>query len=137
MVGNVAPNTYSGNIILHRYILGGAYYKYSTNLSTITGRDDTSDPALRDDNPQSGGSGGKVYDLDAPGYQPPDVNEYRVRLNFYAWAALPDGTRVSPYLNYYVRLSCAWTGTQFVFRNDVSNDNQIGLGTTLTSWNLQ
>jgi hypothetical protein len=139
MIGALTPATYSGNVILHRYILNGAYYKYSSLYppGNISGKDDTSDSSFRDDNPQSGGSAGRIYDLDAPGLGPPDVNVYRVRLNFYAWAALPDGTRISPYLNYYVRLSCAWTGTQYVFNNDVTNDNQIGSGTTLTSWNLQ
>lgn len=53
----------------------------------------------RDDDPQSGGSVGKVYDLDAPGpYElAQDGNIYRYRGNFYAYATLPDGTRISPY----------------------------------------
>ena len=138
-VGHIVPSTYAGTVIMHRWLLNDAYYKYSTLLSQVQtpGMDDTSNPSFRDDNPQSGGSGGRVYDLDAPGISSPDLNTYRLRSNFYAWAALPDGTRVSPFYNYYIRVSCAWNGAQYVFRNDVPNDNQIGVGTTLTSWNLQ
>ena len=51
-----------------------------------------------DENPQSGGSGGKVYAVDAPGEVPQviDTNTYRVRINFAIDAELPDGTRISP-----------------------------------------
>jgi hypothetical protein len=68
--------------------------------------------ALRDDDPQSDGSAGKVYDLDAPGWLqiPVDGKVYRYRANFYAYATLPDGkTRISPYYNYYARVSCKGT----------------------------
>lgn len=43
----------------------------------------------------------------------------------------------SPGYFFYVRLSCQWLGPGYVFVNDVPGDNQIGLGTTNTTWNLQ
>jgi hypothetical protein len=95
--------------------------------------------AYRDDNPQSGGSSGKVYDVDSPGKTglPVDNNTYRYRGNFYAYAALPDGTRISPFYNYYVRVSCKRTTSGYQFANDFTGDNTIGAETTLNTWNLQ
>jgi hypothetical protein len=107
----------------------------------VTNEDDTSSPTFRDDNPQSGVSTGKVYDLDAPGEAPQqvDTNTYRYRGNFYAYATatLPNGTRISPYYTYYVRVSCRKTTSGFQFINDVTNDNQIAPGTTAITWNAQ
>ncbi|MGC2476074.1 MAG: hypothetical protein WA485_17170 [Candidatus Sulfotelmatobacter sp.] len=44
--------------------------------------------------------------------------------------------KISPYYDYYVRVSCKNTPTGYQFVNDVSGDNQMASGTTLTSWNL-
>ena len=84
---------------------------------------------------------------DAQGGTPPsgftssgiDGITYRYRTNFYTYASLPDGTLISPSPGYffYVRLSCQWVGPGYVFINDVPGDNQIGIGTTNTTWNLQ
>jgi hypothetical protein len=103
------------------------------------GFDDTSPGTLQDENPQSGGSAGKVYDLDAPGVHPPSVDgkTYRSRVNFSTYAALPDGTQISPNYNFYVRLSCTQSSSGYQFVSDVAGDNQIGPGSTKTSWNLQ
>jgi hypothetical protein len=103
------------------------------------GSDDTSLATFQDSNPQSGGSAGKVYDLDAPGKHPPSVDgkTYRLRVNFSTYAAQPDGTAISPSYNFYVRLSCTQTSSGYQLVNDVAGDNQIGPGTTKTSWNLQ
>jgi hypothetical protein len=92
-----------------------------------------------DSNPQSGGSNGKVYSVDAPGIGPSlaDGNTYRARLNFFAWGELPDVTAVSPNYSFYLRVSCQKTANGFVFINDVPGDNQIGVGSTPTTWNLQ
>ncbi len=110
-IGAITPSNYTGNVIMHRFILNDATYENYTKIGGITNEDDTSSPLLRDDNPQSGGSLGKVYDLDAPGLNPQqvDTNTYRYRGNFYAYATLPDGTRISPYYTYYVRVSCRKT----------------------------
>ena len=62
---------------------------------------------------------------------------HRYRANFYEWAALPDGTRISPYYNYYVRVSCKLTPSGYQYVNDVPDDNQISFGSTITSWNLK
>jgi hypothetical protein len=139
MVGAITPNTYSGTVTLHRWIQNDADYTNSTNTGGVTNEDDTSASAYRDDDPQSGGSAGKVYDVDAPGKNnlPVDGNTYRYRGNFYAYATLPDGTRISPYYNYYVRVSCKKTSSGYQFVNDVQGDNQVAAGTTLTSWNLK
>jgi hypothetical protein len=62
-----------------------------------------------------------------------------VRYNFTAYAVGPDGvTQISPNLSYYVVISCV-QGSSGVAQLStvVSGDNQIGLGTTKTSWNLQ
>lgn len=140
-VGAISPSTYTGNVILHREFVSDAAYTNSTQtLGSTTPTDDTTDPVGRDDNPQSGGSGGKVYDLDAPGTgtsAPPGSNIYRYRGNFYEYATLPDGTRISSNYNFYVRVSCQKTSSGYQFYNGVSGDNQIGPGTTPLTWNLQ
>ena len=97
MVGAITPSTYTGMLTLHRSIQNDAEYTNSTNTGGVTNVDDTSQPPYRDDDPQSGGSAGKIYDVDAPGPDnlPIDGNTYRYRGNFYACAASPDGTRIS------------------------------------------
>jgi hypothetical protein len=140
VIGTITPNTYTGNVILHRWILADAYYNNQSPISGgVTNQDDTSQPGLRDDDPQSGGSAGKVYDLDAPGINIHNADgiTYRYRGNFYAWAALPDGTRISPYYNYFVRVSCVRTTSGYHFDNTLPGDNQIQAGTTLTTWNFK
>jgi hypothetical protein len=137
-VGTISPSSYAANVIIHRTIVNTGVYENSTDSGgEVTNADDTSDPSFRDDDPQSGGSDGKVYDLDAPGIHPPDGNKYRLRTNFYDYATLPDGTRISSNYYFYVRLSCTKTSSGYQFVNDVTGDNQTGAGSTSTSWNLQ
>lgn len=141
-VGTISPSNYTGNVTIHRTIVNQGFYTNSTDSGgEKTNYDDTSPSGFRDDNPQSGGSAGKVYDLDAPGAHPPGINGniYRYRTNFYTYATLPNNTLISPSPGYffYVRLSCQWLGPGYVFINDVPGDNQIGIGTTKTTWNLQ
>jgi hypothetical protein len=70
-----------------------------------------------------------------------DGKVYRYRTNFSAYATLPDGSlaSASPGFFFYVRFSCQFTGPGYVFVNDpnVPGDNQIGSGSTPTTWNLQ
>jgi hypothetical protein len=136
-VGNVNPSVYTGQVIIHRTRVARADYKNSTNIGNPGTVDDTSLPSFRDDDPQSGGSAGKVYDLDAPGVTPTDSNTYRERWNFYTYAALPDGTPISPNYYFYARVSCTKTVLGYQLVNDVPGDNQIGPGTTPLTWNLQ
>jgi hypothetical protein len=141
-IGTLAPSTYAGNIVIHRTVISEQVFTNSTEdpgAEEPAGYDDTSALSFQDQDPQSGGSGGKVYDLDAPGYHPPaiDGNTYRLRVNFSTFASLPDGTVISPPYNFYVRLSCQWLSPGMAFGTDVAGDNQIGVGTTKTSWNLQ
>jgi hypothetical protein len=137
MVGFLAPSSYTGQINLHRTVLSIACYNGSTAASCGSAGPDDSDAAHLDSDPQSGGSQGKVYDIDTPGLLPSSSTPQRFRVNFEEYAALPDGTRISPPLDYYVVLSCSrdLSGVHFVL--DVQNDNTIGLGTTPLSWNLQ
>jgi uncharacterized protein YjdB len=143
MVGTITPSNYTGHIVLNRRVLSETNWYDSTLFSSEFNIPDTSQPAYRDDDPQSGGSAGKVYDLDAPGFDfaglQPENFVYRSRINFQAWAALPDGTRISPYYNYYARLSCKNTqvGPVFIYDIKVPPDNQIGPNSTPLSWNLK
>jgi len=141
-VGTISPSNYTGTIKIHRTIVTDqAWINSSENTAgeKPPGFDDTSLDSLQDENPQSGTSAGKVYDLDAPGQHPPSIdgNTYRMRVNFSTYTALPDGTAISPTYKFYVRLSCKQTSSGFQFVNDVAGDNQIGPGTTKTSSNLQ
>jgi hypothetical protein len=138
--GTVAPSTYTGTVLMVR-TKGGANYKgpagQTLDTSYPTGTDDTSDPTFEDNDPQSGGSNGVVYDLDAPGRQPATNEIWRKRLNFFENAQLPDGTYVANEVGFYVRLSCIWGSSGNAFATDVSGDNVLNLGSTPTSWNLQ
>ncbi len=138
-IGFVTPSIYAGNIILHRWIVGQALWTNSSSTPSSEPPDDTSPTGWRDDNPQSGGSAGKVYDLDGPLLAPGSVdgNTYRARYNFYAYATLPDGiTQISPNYYFFVRLSCTKTAFGYQFVSDVTGDNQISSGTTPLTWNL-
>jgi hypothetical protein len=138
-VGYLNPSVYSGFVTLHRTLIGYTKFKGSSLTNTVGSQDDTSLTHYRDDDPQSGGSAGKVYDLDSPRLQPVNVDgyNYRFRANFYAYAALPNGTPISPYYYFNVRISCTNTGFGYQWVNDVSGDNQVGLGSIPLTWNMQ
>lgn len=139
-VASLTPSTYSGTVNFSRIVLMEYDYVNQTPDGTpiLNQLDDPSDSNM-DVNPQSGGSGGKVYAVDAPGTSPyyVDTNTYRTRMNFAINAQLPNGIRISPYYYSYVRVSCRRTATGLTFINDVAGDNTINQGTTATSWNLQ
>jgi hypothetical protein len=144
IVGLVAPSNYTGPIVLHRTIVELRTYNdnNSTPSQIVTNVDDTSDPQLRDDDPQSGGSGGKVYDLDAPGIgllgSAPYGAIFRRRVNFSAYAVVGYGHHTSSnILNWYARESVIKTtsGDQLLY--DIPGDNVVGTGTTNLTLNLQ
>ncbi len=142
-VGQVTPSGYRGPIVMRRYDDGGTSYKNSVVYGQVGSMDDTSFPQFRDDDPQSGRSGGNVYDLDAPGI-PPDTTSfsvYRVRNNFHEYAVLGSASstkQVSNTLFHWARSSRGVDNNyNSVFNYDVSGDNQAGIGTTNTNWNLQ
>jgi hypothetical protein len=138
-IGTITPSVYNSSVIIHRWLISRSD-PVNSSSGIIDGPFGDDSPALyRDDLPQSGGSNGKVYDTDAPGVAPGNVdgNTYRYRINFYTYAALPDGTRISPNYYFYVRLSCTRNTFGYQFVNDVPGDNQIGSGSTPLTWNLQ
>jgi hypothetical protein len=143
------PTCYrSGFITLQRQVDATRSY----NDSTLTNSNgpcglpicpDTSSSTLRDDDPQSGGSGGVVYDLDAPGLgsssSAPLGRVLRIRTNFREWAT--DATNTNLHFSadflWFSRISIMKTANGDVLQTDVTGDNTAGKGTTALSWNLQ
>ena len=138
-IGTITPSVYNSSVIIHRWLISRSDPVNSASGLIDGPFGDDSFAQYRDDLPQSGGSNGKVYDTDAPFVAPGNVdgNTYRYRLNFYTYAALPDGTLISPNYYFYVRLSCTRNSFGYQFVNDVPGDNQIGSGSTPLTWNLQ
>jgi hypothetical protein len=141
LVGTISPSSYTGAVRLSRKIVGGHTYNGSANYLPAPVGDDTSDVTLRDDDPQSGGSGGKVYDLDAPGVAPsaahPVGTILRMRVNFAQYAESPQGYRLSPDFAWYHRISVKKTATGNVLDTTIAGDNKASAGMTNTTWNLQ
>ncbi|MEE8583845.1 MAG: hypothetical protein V3T83_03235 [Acidobacteriota bacterium] len=145
IVGTVAPPDYVGSIVLVRRITSRAYNEDNALVFQTNNALDTSDTDFRDDDPQSGGSMGRVYDLDSPGARllPPAgiLEERRQRLNAVQWAVLDNeqGPKASVDLHWFSRISVkmdVFFG-RLVLSEDVPGDNQAGRGTTPLSWNLQ
>jgi hypothetical protein len=142
VIGTVLPSNYAGVIVLHRLQLDNRTYLGNNLTQSNSNTPDDSDPIYRDDNPQSGGSNGKVYDLDAPrlGSTPSDPTGtvWRARSNFRQWATLgASGAKVSSDFGWFSRLSVIKIGSSDQLRTDVTNDNIAGSGTTKLTWNLQ
>jgi len=123
---------------LSREIIGGRLWagingNQNDNQTDATPGADNSFSAMRDDDPQSGGSAGKIFDLDAPGVviqttQPTPNFVYRFRINFDAWAEYKvDGAwiRCSEKKPWFARLSLKLTGAFD------SNSANSGTATTL------
>ncbi len=142
IVGTVSPSNYTGNIILRRTV-NGTVFQGNTQISSKTG-DDTSFPALRDDNPQSGSSGGKVYDLDAPGFPLSGLAAFpvgtilRQRGNFKQFAEF-DGERCSDEISWFTRLSIKKSAAPntWIRDNAIATDNQVRAGTTKLTADLK
>jgi len=83
------------------------------NVMSIPPGPDTSDEDRRDDDPQSGGSTGVIYDLDMPGVDAfwiqPANTIVRYRVNFESWAEY-EGTRCSAKVRWFTRQSYRKTG---------------------------
>jgi hypothetical protein len=116
LVGMVTPNDYVYPIELHRrWVSEGLFAgvngtQHLHQSEAVPGSDDTSLPRYRDDLPQSDGSVGKVYDIDAPekAVFPSEIT--RIRDNFHEYAVFPGSTKeLGLGLDYYVRLSCTTT----------------------------
>ncbi|HKV40552.1 MAG TPA: hypothetical protein VJX67_15170, partial [Blastocatellia bacterium] len=153
IVGTVLPNDYNGLITIQRELDAQSAYNGSTLTSTssLCGPPpctDTSNLPMRDDDPQSGGSGGKVYDLDAPGIATAPTTAVgtilRVRVNFHEWATIKASNngvstdlRVSADLGWFHRVSIIKTSSGDILQTDIFGDNTSGLGTTALTWNLQ
>lgn len=140
-VGTVNPSNYSGTLQFHRTLTSCGTYKNSSTPTDCgsTPRPDGPPSTALDGDPSS--SGGKIFDWDAPGVASGTLagSVYRFRANFSDVATLSDGvTTVSSPYNYYVRLSCKFDSSgNASLDTTVPGDNQIGQGTTKTSWNLQ
>jgi hypothetical protein len=143
----VTPSNFAGSIVLRRSILSSGQYNGPSGTNAVQSPapgDDTSAPQFRDDNPQSGAPSpaGTVYDLDAPGIGTGlENNIVRLRLNFLEYAVLGSQTNTVSIgsLNWFSTSSCMVdpSGVGSVFSNDVSNDNQSGVGSTKLSANLK
>jgi hypothetical protein len=100
---------------------------------------DTSDPGTRDDDPQSGGSKGVVYDLDAPGINNMvSPQTAYLRMNFTEYAVLDDARNnitVSNSFPWFTRVSCGMdeNNASIVFLLNDANDNLVGTGSTTLS----
>ena len=140
IVGQVKPSNFTGTIELVRFRNASKYYQGSTLTSEEGLIDDTSPLDFLDQDPQSGNSGGKIYDLDAPGFtitNPGPVGTiYRRRSNFRE-VAIIGYSRVSVDLNWYTRISIIKTSSGFDLSSGVTGDNQAGIGATALTWNLQ
>ncbi|HXO38785.1 MAG TPA: hypothetical protein VN872_09100, partial [Candidatus Acidoferrum sp.] len=144
IVGTVAPSGFTGPIVPHRTVLQGRGYSDNNNGSTLDftgdGASDDSDASLTDTDPQSGQSGGKIYDLDEPGCST-DINAAngricRLRVNFREWATL-GGVQVSNDLFWFSRVSNKKVSGADTKLSDISGDNAAGQGSTSVTWNLQ
>jgi YD repeat-containing protein len=144
IVGTVTPSGFTGPIAPHRSVLQGRGYRDTNNGSTLQftndGASDDSDTSLTDTDPQSGQSGGKIYDLDEPGCAN-DINAAngticRLRVNFREWATL-GGVQVSNDLFWFSRVSNKKVSGADTKLSDISGDNAAGQGSTSVTWNLQ
>jgi Bacterial Ig-like domain (group 2) len=140
VTGMVTPSNYTGPIYLRKNVLSGmGYVDPSGSTYPVPVGDDTSDTALETQ------SGGGVYELDDPTfYESPFATgtTLRYRVNFDGYAVLgkdSSTTKVSTQdLNFFIRTSCKKASSiSVVLDSTYSGDNQIGIGSTNTSDNLQ
>ncbi len=147
IVGTILPDDFDESLRLER-VFNGRIHGDQNQISNYLGCADTSDPSLLDQDPQSGGSGGKIYDLDMPGIGLGSNTgagaKLRTRTNFTQWASITQmhgatssSVRVSGNISWFQRLSIiknSGPGTSVL--SDVANDNIVGAGSTNLTWNL-
>ena len=142
IVGTVKPSDFQGLIVLEREAVAIKTYLDMTLEDSGGPMGDTSPSQIRDDDPQSGMSGGKVYDLDAPGIGSASADPVnavlRLRVNFRQWATF-NFIRASNDLPWFSRISIRKTSSGDVLhiQSGITGDNVAGLGTTNLTWNLQ
>lgn len=114
--GDFVPAEFNGGLRMTRWRVSGNTYWGPNGNENQQGRgagDDTGSIGARDDDPQSGGSGGRTYDLDFPGlnafFGSPQNTIVRDRINFEE-RALWNAQRCSTTLEWYTRQSIKKTG---------------------------
>jgi hypothetical protein len=148
VIGMVTPSNYLGSVRLEREIVTKRTYDNMTLLAPVVNNmADNSPNNFRDDNPQSGNSNGKVYDVDGPGLATgssvPLNGIIRRRQNFRQWATIDGVTvndpriRASADFPWFYRLSVIKTAGGDQLQSDLSGDNIVGTGTTNITWNFQ
>lgn len=124
IVGTILPSNFSEPIVLQREVVATNSWDENNVLVGNAGCNppqqtpcpDTSSPQYRDDDPQSGNSGGKVYDIDSPGSNlvstAPIGTIRRRRTNFRQWATISQlqggqtvDVRVSSDIQWFQRIS--------------------------------
>lgn len=140
ITGTITPSNYTNPVFLRRVATFKEYQDPGATLEgSGSGVNDTSDPSNEKQ------SGSNVYDEDSPGVLVPstfsagDTGRFRVNFDEYAVLGSSDSTiEASQDFLFFVRVSCQKTGIpSLVLDNTYSGDNQIGLGTTKLSDNLQ
>jgi Tfp pilus assembly major pilin PilA len=145
IVGQVTPSNFEGEVKLNRRITAGRLYRNKTLSEREDNAPDNS-PFLFDHDPQSGGSNGKVYDIDKPSigmqHEPGFPVGYiiRKRENFKEWAEF-NGMKVSDDLLWFARVSIVKNteGKDVLEANSVTHcrtDHIAGVGETPLTWNL-
>ena len=145
--GQCNPSSWDQDVILKRYggDVGGFFHKYwresTLRSSAPANYDDTSPAAYRDDDPQSGGSGGKVYDVDAPGVwdqaRERDGAAWRNRCNFRA-KAYWNGRLCSAPFEWYTAQSWKYQNNTWSMSGGIGGDNTQATGQLSSlEWNLQ
>lgn len=141
IIGKVTPADYRGEVILKRAIKGNKVFLGSIEITRAEkpAGPDTSDPSFRDDDPQSGGSKGVVYDTDAPGMNA-RAAVARTRLNFAESAVLDikeNPIPASEPLAWYSAISCTvGDGVVFDPTSQSRGDNQAKTGCIPLNANL-
>jgi hypothetical protein len=141
-VGTVSPSDYAHTVVLRRTLLSRSAWDGSSLIGQDTpNQDDTSNTALRDDDPQSGGSSGKSYDLDAPGVANVTFGHtFHVRQNLQEYVVLDDASNTvsaSTVVPWFSVVSCFLGQDGPILTNNIENDNRAAVGCTPLSLNLQ
>lgn len=141
ITGVISPSNYTGAIYLRHTIVATTDYKDPGGAITINEQnvDDTSLSALETI------KSGSVYDLDGPAENlqsgTPVGTILRLRANFDEYAVLGASTSTTKVSTndvlFFTRLSCRQVSTSIALDTTYPSDNQIGLGSTKLTDNLQ